>query len=231
MDRVEAKVKRSARLVWEILAIAVACKGLAVFLWLKGYWIFALPLLLVAVMMLWYATKAGLAVCPTPGCGAEIEASTGANRYLMCSRCGEYFEGEVRRIWRMDEKHVASAPMFSVRLPQTDAEPVSQAAISAAPTPALAGEDREVAFKWPSLCCICGKPPVREETVAMSAVRRGARAGGFADEKIQIAIGGVPHCGEHHMGASLGMELGEFVLVFRSYSYRNAFRKLNNLKA
>jgi hypothetical protein len=231
MERPETKVRRFSRLNWEMVSGFLLCLALFCGFLYTGRIGYSILFGLLVLLGGWYVLLNGEADCPIEGCGAKIEAMLGRNRYVKCRKCGTYFEGKGGRLWPMEEDHLAGFPMFDVSLPTKDKEEtLTPAGATLAPVPApLKGEDRVYEFSWPPGCCVCGKPAAQAETVMMTARTKSERAAGLLEERVAIAVGGIPHCPEHRMGASLAIDAGHAVLKFRSLAYRNAFRRLNQL--
>jgi len=181
---------------------------------------------LLACLGFFYGGTTGFAICPV--CGAAIEAALGKNYSIACRKCGTYFEGE-GELRPVAESLIAPVPTFSVPLPGFEEAGATVAALSPVPRAMAQSEDRVLEFRWPEGCCVCGKPRVREEIAVMTIVMKAARLGGLLDEKVSLAVGGIPHCSQHQMGVALAVEEGRPVLKFRSLAYRNHFRQLNRL--
>lgn len=231
MPREEIPIGRDPAFVLKFAGSGAAFLAASVYQWLQGEIVWTAVWGVAGAVTVFYGLSTGAARCPTAGCGTLLKVSRGGETYVRCPGCGEYYEGEAGKLWKIEAGRIAPFPAFSVMLPGGEEERLNPPGIGAIPTaPALAGGDRSYDFKWPDACCVCGAKPVGGQGVSMTAVSKYARAGGLADEKVTLSVDGIPHCREHQMGATLAIDDGAAVLKFRSYSFRNAFRKLNQLQ-
>ena len=175
-------------------------------------------------------------VCATPVSG--LFALTGG--HTPCSVCGEYLTTAGDKLVQVDETEVASQPAYAAPTPWEDmlcplVGSVAFTAANALTDMLLTKQEgvRVLEARWPAGCCVCGKPAVREESIAANftftppgLVR--------TDKKATVVARGIPHCAEHKAGA--GFERVRFLdsehqtivgIFFRSYAYQIQFRKLN----
>jgi hypothetical protein len=145
---------------------------------------------------------AGTAACPV--CGATLGGlSTRVNDGVLCPSCHVYSEGTDGALWRTDPNRVADEPIFSSPLPPE--------------------------FKFPSGCCVCGRPAAGSETIKLrtqnaSSAVTASTVGVTTSTEVSI---GVPHCAEHTGGARLGGTPGSPHIKLRSYPYLREFCELN----
>lgn len=185
----------------------------------------------------------GVYVAPCPVCGNRIEIFDKAGNYLKCAKCLEYFETSGGRLRQMDEAHVAEKPRFEAPLPWWDdlRTPTGATMTIGGPKDYITDRlheailttripDRTVAACWPDACCVCGSAPARYESLAqeVNAGPDGIIAG-VRSRKLVVRVDGIPHCGQHENGVTMSESSGECgrLLFFRSYAYRNAFRRAN----
>lgn len=190
---------------------------------------------LLMLIVLPFMGLGGKALCPV--CGAEVELLITNARYVQCGKCGEYLEGRDKKLWQMDTLHIADSPQFAVRLPWDDLKQATSTVIHGDMESYLTekiltkkGPHRVLPASWPSSCCVCGKPATRQEVIAKTLIKAGGFGrGSMRDEEITIIAERVPHCAEHSQGVCFGTLPGEgWHLKFRSYAYRNEFRRMNS---
>lgn len=184
----------------------------------------------------------GVHTAPCPICGTEIEVLMKSGRYLKCAKCLEYFEVADRTLRQMDEAHVADEPKFEVRLPWVDDlhAPTGATITIGGPQDYVSDRlqeailtrripDRTVSASWPQSCCVCGSTPTRYEALAQQVNVGPEGVGGVRDRKVIVRVEGIPYCDQHDKGAMFSASPGECgrLLIFRSYAYRNEFRRAN----
>jgi hypothetical protein len=173
----------------------------------------------------------------------------GATDHLLCPGCGEYLETTQKKtkLRRMDPASSAPWPRFAAPTPWTDIEtPVGETVSFFKTWDDLPGDLTEWALtrkrgvrvldaKWPTSCCACDQPAVREETTTSKFTFRppGQMVGVRRDEATLIAKG-IPHCAEHKQSAYFDVvrfaakdEPSRVGVCFRSYAYQIEFRRLN----
>lgn len=227
-----------------VFGIILAAVGVVMFqadvalIWLIG----VLAVVAGVGMVLMLPFSGGVHTAPCPVCGAEIEVLMKSGRYLKCATCLEYFEAEDGTLRRMDETHVADEPRFEVRLPWWDdlRAPTGATITIGGPQDYVTDRlqdailtrripDRTVAASWPPACCVCGSTPTRHEALAQEVKVGPEGVGGVRDRKVIVRVEGIPHCAQHEKGAALSESPGQCgrLLMFRSYAYRNEFRRAN----
>lgn len=184
----------------------------------------------------------GVHTAPCPVCGTEIEVMMKSGRYLKCTNCLEYFEAADRTLRQMDETHVADEPRFEVRLPWWDDlhAPTGATITIGGPQDYVSDRlqeaiftrripDRTVSASWPKACCVCGSTPTRYEALAQQVNVGPEGVGGVRDRNVIVRVEGIPYCDQHEKGATFSTSPGECgrLLIFRSYAYRNEFRRVN----
>jgi hypothetical protein len=212
-----------------------------VLIWLIGAVVFIAGAGMVVVIPF----TGGVHTAPCPICGAEIDVLMKSGRYLVCDKCQEYFEVSDGKLRQMDETHVADEPKFKVQLPWwSDLHDPTGATITIGGPQDYVAErlqeailtrkipDRTVSATWPAACCVCGSTPTRHETLAQEINVGPEGVGGVRDRKLIVRVEGIPHCNQHEKGVKLSESPGECgrVLFFRSYAYRNEFRRANPWK-
>ncbi|MFL5382425.1 MAG: hypothetical protein ACJ8GN_07955 [Longimicrobiaceae bacterium] len=186
---------------------------------------------------------AGVGSGPCPLCGTKVEAHLrGAAGDLLCTGCDEYLVAERRRLRPVLQTRVAETPTFRVRLPWWDdlGVPISGTITLGGPQDYLQDAlqkallvrripTRSVDALWPPRCCVCGGPPTRHESLAREVNVGHAGKVGLVERKLVVTVDGIPHCDQHEHGVAMSPSAGECgrVLLFRSYWYRNAFRRAN----
>jgi hypothetical protein len=166
---------------------------------------------------------------------------------MLCPNCGDYLEVVEKKLRQMDPTlvtpHCQFGLGFAAPTPWTDMQAPRFGAIafdieSALTDMVLTKKEgtRVLDAKWPAGCCVCGRPPTREETVAAEFT--------FAppgllrqDKEARVIAKGVPYCAEHKDGARFERAMfstpeQETIvgLFFRSYAYQIQFRTLNPWK-
>jgi len=185
----------------------------------------------------------GVGSGPCPLCGTSVEAPLriGAGD-LLCPGCDEYVVAERRRLRPVPQTRVAEEPTFRVRLPWWGdlRDPIPGTITLGGPQDYLQDKlqeallvrripARSVEAVWPVHCCVCGGPPTRHESLACEVnVGRPGKVG-VVERKLMVMVDGIPHCDQHEGGVAMSRSAGECgrVLLFRSYWYRNAFRRAN----
>lgn len=187
-----------------------------------------------------------------PVCGAPISVNLGSSSMLLCPNCGDYLEVSEKKLRQMDPTLVipdttfllTPGLAFAAATPWTDMQAPRFRALSfdmeSTVTEMFLTKKEEgvrvLDAKWPSICCVCGKPATREETTAAQFI--------FAppgiiryDKEVMVVAKGIPHCAEHKKGAQFERAMfstpeQETVvgLFFRSYAYQIQFRKVNPWK-
>jgi hypothetical protein len=163
---------------------------------------------------------------------------------VLCSSCGEYSRFGEGTLEPLDPALVSEAPAFAAPTQWTDMQAPLFGALM---HPVAALQDlaatrkegvRVVEAKWPQVCCVCGKPATRTETISQSLAFT-PHAGPSARRRLSATLvaDGVPHCAEHKAGARFErvIRFGDWPamtvgLFFRSHAYQIAFRKLNPWK-
>jgi hypothetical protein len=196
------------------------------------------------IMVLWRGIG-GRGPCPV--CDNPIEIDFGTETAILCRHCGQYLEATKRKLRQMNLTQVTAEPTFAVPTPWPDLWSV----IFRAPSFSTSTEDylkdklsdalmtkkegpRLLVANWPPRCCVCGKAPTHAEVIqAAITFTPPARIRVRGHEATLIAKG-IPHCAHHSHGVKFGNVLlgpprpgSRFGLLFRSYSYRNDFWKLN----
>jgi hypothetical protein len=192
----------------------------------------------------WSILKGGSAPCPV--CGGTVKFLMGdGQRYLLCNKCGEYLRSRNRICTQMETDHISETAIFSVPLPWPD--------LDQALTPNIAtdlesyvydvvmtkkGNEQELSARWPSGCCICGAEATSKRVAKLTVNMPGKKAIRIRDEEVVIIAEGIPYCtshkdcARHKDGVSFRRDAFDtgmhWVLSFRSYAYRNAFRHLNS---
>ena len=93
--------------------------------------------------------------------------------------------------------------------------------------------DRVLEANWPPRCCVCSEEANHTESVDAEIVLPPSRGIHVRKREVKLIASGIPHCANHSKGVSFGSDnRGQptqlvFGLLFRSYSYRNEFWKLN----
>jgi len=230
MPRQELALGRSPKFLIQKIGWSVAFAAAAVYKWRDGSLTYTILWGLMSVVFAAYAVIMRTTPCPTPGCGEVFELDKGIAGFTRCKKCGAYVEVEKGKIWTVAEDRVAATPAFSVSIGGPDDPVLNPLGVSSvAKSPTLDGGTRELAFRWPEGCCVCGKKATGTQGDTLGAVGKFARALGFADERLSFSVAGIPHCAEHGKGAALDIQDLKLVLKFRSNPYRNAFRKVNGL--
>lgn len=182
-----------------------------------------------------------------PVCGAPIAVNFGFSTMMLCPNCGDYLEVVEKKIRQMDptrlSPHCEGGSGFAAPTPWTDMQAPRVGAISFSVASALTDMVltkkegvRALDAKWPTGCCVCGKPATREETISArftfsppALIRR--------DREATVIAKGVPHCAEHKQGArferamfSTPQQETIVGLFFCSYAYQIEFRRLNPWK-
>lgn len=166
---------------------------------------------------------------------------------MLCPNCGDYLEVVEKKLRQMDPTlvtpHCQAGLGFAAPTPWTDMQAPRYAAISFDKESALTEliltkkeGTRILDAKWPTCCCVCGKPPTREETTTARFIF--SPPGLIRCDKEAVVIAkGIPHCAEHKDGAQFERAMfstpeQETIvgLFFRSYTYQIQFRKLNPWK-
>ena len=181
---------------------------------------------------------------PCPSCGhrmyrmlpGESEAP------LLCPHCAAYSLSSQDRLVPMPETALSNEATFAVALPWDDiaGEKVGTIAFSAQDylTDKLNDliarkEPVRVIDTWPQGCCVCGEVAKRYEDYAVKV----SLMGRALEAETVIAARGIPYCEQHNNGVAFGRvdfavhllsNPTAFGLKFRSYAFREAFRKLHH---
>ena len=227
MPRQAVEIGRNPAFIGKNALVILVFFGLAVQQWSSGSTFYGTVCVLMAGLLAWYTAVSRSALCPD--CKTLLNVDVAFNRFERCPGCGTYLEMEKGTLWTVEEDRLAPYPVFAVVVARPPDEALNPKGIALARQPSVKGEDRRLDFKWPPGCCVCGKPATGKQAVSLKAVSKFAKAYGFVDENVTFTVDGIPHCGGHSMGAALDIEDLKLVLKFRSYAYRNSFRKLNEL--
>jgi hypothetical protein len=173
------------------------------------------------------------ASCPL--CGTRVVMVGYNPSCVRCTKCDEYLEGRSKKARQMDTQYVSEAPAFQVPLPWRD--------LGSATSPTVAfdaqeylrdkiltkkGPERLVPAVWPSGCCVCGGAVKYERAIAQVLKRRSDKVMAVRDIEVKIICQNIPYCDAHKDGVSIDRSDGlDWCLKFRSYAYRNEFRRLN----
>ena len=191
----------------------------------------------VMLLLPFFTGFGGKALCPV--CSAEIDVMLGKETYIFCKSCGEYLEADKKKLWQMDINHVADDPKFAAPTPWKDlkftTDPTLPLPLGGPPVdPSLMvkkGGDRILTASWLEGCCVCGKHATRKETITKVIIMAAAPEAlfKFRDKQITLIAEGIPHCDKHSGGVKFGRitSLEGMYLMFRSYAYRNEFRRMN----
>ncbi|MBI5883950.1 MAG: hypothetical protein HZB91_12700 [Elusimicrobia bacterium] len=127
---------------------------------------------------------------PCPDCGGTLAYLSPMMKtpYNKCPDCGAYFRGEAGLVRAIEPDHAADVPQFSITLPEK--------------------------FVLPGLCCACGAPADRAETVSLG-IRLVHGPASLTAQAATLSLE-VPHCGKHQGGAKLDRELPEGKLDFET---------------
>jgi len=206
------------------VALALFCGAVAAFIY--GYWGWGLAALFVSFCFLSHAFllsgKANCPVCARPLSGLGPVSTCG------CPKCRTYFRTKDGQLEEIAAATVADEYTFATRLPwedladQTMLEPLGS-------MPTLNTTTRPLNAAWPEGCCVCGQASTRTDAFTCSVLNKR----GFLDKKVIIEVSGVPYCEKCKKGVAVdydrgNTDLGGIFLVFRSYAYFKAFRKLNS---
>jgi hypothetical protein len=180
---------------------------------------------------------------PCPTCGTLMTKKLGTPE-VLCSRCGDLLIFKEKTLRQADPATIALGHAFPAPTPWPDMEAPTFGALA---HPLAAIDDlirtkpagvRVMDAKWPSGCCVCGKPATRAETIS-GRVTFAPPNGGKPRARLEAAVvaGGVPHCAEHADGARLAaavnfgdLDASLLGLFFRSHAYQIEFRRLNPWK-
>ena len=180
---------------------------------------------------------------PCPKCGNAISIMVFGPDGALCKCCDTYVTKVHGIPVPVEPSRVANEPWFGSPLPWPDMRAVQPGPVLdlSAETAALrmfttqdAGV-RRLEAAWPGGCCVCGKPSVRTETVAQKVtIPRFAGRLNVGDQTLTLVAENIPYCAEHHNGVAFGRVIFAtaiseipYGLLFRSLTYRNAFRTLN----
>ena len=181
---------------------------------------------------------------PCPVCLVPMKADFGDATNLLCVGCGTYVDVKGDRLVPADLNKVSEEARFGFATPTpwkdirngtfdtinlaTSAQDFAQDKLQE-----LLMKDhgtRVLDARWPTGCCVCGKPATR----TMPFAKRVTFVAKTFDEKATLLAPAVPYCKDHSDGidfdrvsfASRG-DHHSFGIRFRSLAYREAFRKLN----
>jgi|GEM_PF-1295423 len=182
---------------------------------------------------------------PCPVCGETIAVNFGFTTLMLCPNCGDYLEVVDNMLSQMDPTSISSIPAFAAPTPWADMHAPRVETISTFQWDDLIVDATEWALtrkagarvldaQWPNVCCVCGAPPTREESMANTFIFTPPGLIRVRSKQATIIAAGIPHCSEHEHGAvferatfSTPEQTTVVGLFFRSYAYQIQFRKLN----
>lgn len=173
------------------------------------------------------------ASCPL--CGTRVTMVGYNSSCVRCANCDEYLEGRNKKARQMDTQYVSEKPAFQVPLPWRDLRTATSPTIAFNAQEYVSdkiltkkGAERLVPAVWPSGCCVCGGAVKNERAIAQALKMRSDKVMAVRDIEVKIVCQNIPYCDAHKDGVSIERGDGlDWCLRFRSYAYRNEFRRLN----
>jgi hypothetical protein len=177
---------------------------------------------------------------PCPFCHTSIKAYTGDAKNLLCGGCGAYLNADEDRLVSIETERTPETPFFAAPTPWTDVFNVVSPGVPLSFDDYLRGTIEELIEKkagvrllgahWPDGCCVCGQPATRKDGLAVKV----KLAGRFRDTSVTLVASDIPYCAQHKDGIAFdrvsfdspGLDMG-YGILFRSLSYREAFRRMN----
>ena len=177
---------------------------------------------------------------PCPSCGGSISHIPDHASYIVCPKCENLLwnrKGE-NRVELIDENFVADEPMFKWVLPWNgfSLPGVTEAYGVIGGAMLKTSDAKRLEAKWPEGCCVCGAASDHRESLSKKfRVTPGSKSGMIRSPisvDVSVFVEDIPHCRLHSAGAELKVASSAYgesngCLVFRSYPYYRAFRKLN----
>lgn len=172
---------------------------------------------------------------PCPICKSIIKTNNGVETNIFCKSCNSYLDATGQALVEIDPNRIADLPTFATLAPWPDLTALS-------PTVPLSKDDfimdnilvpkegvRILDARWPDFCCVCGEKPTRELAIKRTVIYFPGKNVKFRQKEVMVAANGIPHCDEHSDGVVFGQPPGfnQICLLFRSYSYRNKYTKIN----